>query len=48
MISSPRIRLTFQIDNISNGENLGYIRGFAGHIDADETWKILSNVYLAV
>jgi hypothetical protein len=32
------------IDNISNGQNTGFIRGFAGHNDASETWKILNNV----
>jgi hypothetical protein len=32
------------IDNISNGKNVGFIRGFAGHLDAQETWEILGPV----
>jgi len=33
--------LTSQIDSITNGVNTGFIRGYVGHIDLQETYKIL-------
>ena len=39
--------LTSEIDCISNGHNMGFIRGYEGHVDSAETYQILNKAFTA-